>query len=172
MWALCLAGALLLVEGSILPGTARAQTGTIAGTVIDAETEQVLPGANVVIVGESRGASVNAEGQYRIADLDPGTYRLRASFVGYQEKEVEDISVEAGETTQVNFRLAPGVTGEEVVVVAYGERQQGEVTGAISSVGTEDVEATATSSFQQALQGTVAGVKVTQGDAAPGAGIS
>ena len=172
LWALCLAGALLLVEGSILPGTARAQTGTIAGTVIDAETEQVLPGANVVIVGESRGASANAEGQYRIADLDPGTYRLRASFVGYQEKEIEDISVEAGEATQVNFRLTPGVTGEEVVVVAYGERQQGEVTGAISSVGTEDVEATATSSFQQALQGTVAGVKVTQGDAAPGAGIS
>jgi TonB-linked SusC/RagA family outer membrane protein len=153
-------------------GVSHAQTGTITGTVTDTESQDTLPGANVVILGTQQGSSTNADGQYRITGIQPGTYTVRASFVGYQQKAVEDVTVEAGATTELNFRLTRGVTGEEVVVVAYGEQQRRDVTGSISSIESQEIEGTASTSLEQALQGQVAGVDVTQGDAAPGGGIS
>lgn len=165
-------GAVLLGCALVGTGGAQAQTGTVAGTVTDAETGDVLPGANIRIENTDTGASTNAEGQYEITGVEPGTYRLRASFVGFQAKVVEDVSVEAGSTTRVNFRLTPGIEREEVVVVAYGEQQRQDVTGSISSVDAADIEGTASASLEQGLQGQIAGVDVTQGDAAPGGGIS
>jgi TonB-linked SusC/RagA family outer membrane protein len=162
----------MLLGGMVLPTGAQAQTGTIAGTVVDAESGDTLPGANVSIVGTTQGASTDADGQYRITDVEPGTYSLQASFVGFQTREVADVTVEEGTTVEVNFRLRPGVTGEEVVVVAYGQQQRRDVTGSISSINSEDVEGTATSSLEQALQGQVAGVDVTESSGAPGSGIN
>jgi hypothetical protein len=72
---------------------AQAQTGTIAGTVTDAETGDTLPGANIRIENTDTGASTNAEGQYEITGVEPGTYRFRVSFVGFQAKVVEDVTV-------------------------------------------------------------------------------
>lgn len=165
-------GALLLVGAFLGVGIAHAQTGTIAGTVTDAEAGEVLPGANVRVMDTNIGASANAEGRYEITGVEPGTYRLRASFVGFQSKVVEEVTVQEGSTTQVNFRLTPGIEQEEVVVVAYGEQQRRDVTGSISSVDAADIEGTATTSLEMGLQGQIAGVDVTQGDAAPGGGIS
>jgi len=164
-------GAVLLGSALLGVGTVQAQTGTVTGAVIDTETGETLPGANVRIAGTNQGAATNPEGRYRIEGVEPGTYRLRASFVGYQSKEVEGIRVRAGETTQVSFRLRPGVQGDEVVVVAYGQQQRGDVTGSFSSVEAGDLEGTATTSLEQGLQGQLAGVDVTQGNAAPGGGI-
>jgi len=163
---------MLIMGAALMPDTVRAQTGTIAGTVVDAESEDTLPGANVSIAGTNKGASTDANGQYRITGVQPGTYTVEASFVGYEKRVVEDVTVEGGATTQVNFQLVQGMTGEEVVVVAYGEQQRQDVTGSISSVNSADIEGTATTSLEQGLQGQIAGVDVTQGDAAPGGGIS
>lgn len=149
------------------------ETGSIAGQVTEAGSEQSLPGVNVVVKGAGTGAATDGQGNYRINSIPTGTYTLRASFVGYESRTVEDVVVEAEETTTVNISMQARTKGlDELVVVAYGEQERGDVTGSIGSVEAEEIEATAATSFQQALQGTVAGVQVTQGDAAPGAGIS
>ena len=86
---------LLLSFLALSGGPALAQTGDIAGTVTDAESGKVLPGVNVVVQELDRGAATDEEGTYTINEVPPGTYTIRASFVGYSPFETE-VSVEAG----------------------------------------------------------------------------
>ena len=59
-------------------------TGKISGRVVDANSGQPLPGVNVQIVGTSRGASTDMNGEFYILNLQPGAYVLEFSMVGYQ----------------------------------------------------------------------------------------
>ena len=83
------------------------ETGSVTGTVVDAQNGETLPGANVSIVGTQRGTATNANGQYTIQNVQPGTYSLRASFVGFQAQVVEQVEVAAGEETQLGSLLIP-----------------------------------------------------------------
>ena len=58
-------------------------TGKISGKIIDADTKEVLPGANVQIVGTSMGASTNLDGEFFILNIPPGDYSVRISMMGY-----------------------------------------------------------------------------------------
>ncbi|HKJ66554.1 MAG TPA: carboxypeptidase-like regulatory domain-containing protein, partial [bacterium] len=70
----------------LLPMTiALAQTGKIAGTITDAETDEALPGVNVIIEGTDQGAATDEDGHYFIINVDPGTYSVTASMIGYAE---------------------------------------------------------------------------------------
>jgi len=169
LWKKLLSLLLLLCVGTV--GTALAQTGTISGTVSGASSGETLPGANVAIVGTQRGSSTNANGQFTISGLSPGAYTVRASFVGYQPK-TKSVDVEPGETTEVNFALTSGLAMDEMVVVGYGTQQRSDLTGSISSVPTQDLEEAAVESAQEAIQGKVAGVTVTQNSGSPGSGFS
>ena len=133
-------------------------TGTVTGTVVDEEGTS-LPGANVTIVGTQQGTSTNADGQYTLENLEPQSYTLRASFVGYRPQE-QEITVTAGETVEVDFVLPADVAQlDEMVVVGYGEQEREDLTGSISSVEGESISKVTTSSVSQALQGKVAGVQ-------------
>ncbi len=147
-------------------GNALAQdTGTIRGTVTDGSTEEPLPGANVVLVGTQQGAATNAEGGYTIQGVDPGTYSVQASFLGYQQTVRENVQVNAGESTTVNFSLQQQQQAlDELVVVGYGEQQRESVTAAVSKVDGADLAESSASDMSEALQGRVSGVTVA-GDA-------
>jgi TonB-linked SusC/RagA family outer membrane protein len=154
---------------AVVPGAQGQSTGSVTGTVVD-ESGSALPGANIVIPGTQRGTSTNANGQYTLGNLDPGTYTLRATFIGYLRQE-KDVDIEAGETAQVDFTLSPDVSQlGEVVVVGYGEQQRQDLTGSVASVEGEEISKVATSSVEQALQGQVAGVQVKPTSGEPGAG--
>lgn len=79
--------------------------GSITGTVVDAETGEPLIGVNVVIQGTGRGAATDVEGRYQITDLDPGIYDIKATFLSYAPMNVEEVKVEAGETTNLDIQL-------------------------------------------------------------------
>lgn len=149
------------------------QQGTIAGTVTDAQTGEPLPGVNVVIEGTAQGSSTDGQGNYRIEDVEVGTYTLVASFVGYRNATRTGVRVEEGEATVVDFTLQQGQSSlEEVVVVGYGTQERQDVTGSISSVDVESVNRIATSSLADGLQGQIAGVNVTSTSGQPGGGTS
>lgn len=94
-------------------------TGKIAGRVIDAETGDPLPGANVEIVGTTLGASTNLQGNYFILNVFPGRYSVKTSFIGYTTVTVSEVSVVVDFTATVDFQLQQtAVVGEEVHVVA------------------------------------------------------
>mgnify|MGYP006285401081 CR=1 FL=1 len=153
-------------------GTATAQTGTISGTVRGASSGETLPGANILVVDTERGTSTDSDGQYRITGLEPGTYTLRASFISYQG-QTKELEVQANETVEVNFSLSAGsVAMDEMVVVGYGTQERSDLTGAISSVPTDDLDEAPIESAQEAIQGRVSGVTVTQNTGSPGSGFS
>lgn len=97
---------LIMVIGLLVPSTLFAQTrGKIAGTVVSAETVEPVPGATVVIVGTQLGTATNARGEYSVENIPPGSYDVRASFVGMQTHTNPAIRVSAGHTTHLDFKL-------------------------------------------------------------------
>jgi len=161
---------LLLLTALTVP-SAMAQTGSIHGTVTDSLSGKVLPGTNIYMPETEQGAAANEEGEYTIQNISPGTYQIRASFVGYTTK-TKTVTVESGETT-VDFQLTPtSATLSELVVVGFGTQEKKNVVSAISSVSSEDIETGTTSTLPQSLQGKVSGVQVTSTSGVLGAPIS
>jgi hypothetical protein len=97
-----------------------AATGKISGRVTDAKTREPLVGVNVTLVGTNRGAATDVQGDFFIANVDPGVYSLRARQVGYNDVIVNDVRVRVDATTEVKFQLQETVldVGQEVVVTA------------------------------------------------------
>lgn len=159
--------------GLLVPATTFAQTGTVTGTVTEAETGQTLPGATVQVVDGDAGAATDSEGQYRLTNVAAGQQTIRVTFVGYNPA-TRTVNVPEGGTVRVNFQLETGSVGlEEVVVTGYGTEQTvGEVTGSVSSISEEGIEDVPVQSTEGLLQGRVSGVQVSATSGNPGAGFS
>ncbi len=154
----------------VLLPSAYGQTGRITGTVIDAETGVPLPGVNVVIEGTQRGASTDADGHYTIQDVAPGTYSLRASFIGYTDQLVEGVPVRADETTTQDFQLVRATSKlEEVVVIGYGEQSRATLTTSVSKLDTTALQNIPYANVASALQGSIPGLRVQRTTGQPGA---
>ncbi|MEW6508958.1 MAG: TonB-dependent receptor [Bacteroidota bacterium] len=93
--------------------------GSIIGRVIDSSNNEILIGANIVVMGTTTGTSSDLDGYYSIKGLEPGIYSVKFSFISYQSVTVQDVKVEAGKDTKVNIQLKPAATEiNEVVVTA------------------------------------------------------
>lgn len=159
-YALFFAFCLLLAPSEVVLGQA---TGTISGVVTDSVSGQTIPGANVLIVGTQQGTTTDEEGNYSL-EIEPGTYDLRVSFVGYATETRRNVEVEANQRTQLDFRLVQsGVQLEEVVAVGYTQQRSQDVTGSVSTVSSGDIEDLPVTGVDQALQGQVSGVQINQG---------
>ncbi|HPG38907.1 MAG TPA: TonB-dependent receptor [bacterium] len=118
--------ALILIYATLLPAQTRSR---IAGTVIDAESGEPLPGVNIIIEGTSLGAASGINGQYVIVNVPVGTYRLRATMMGYEGQVITDVMVSLDRLTRIDFRLVPTVIqGSEVVVIAKKDELHKEVS--------------------------------------------
>jgi TonB-dependent receptor len=93
--------------------------GSIGGKVADKTTNEVLIGANIIIIGTTTGASTDIDGIYSIKNLAPGKYTLRYSFISYQSLTVENVEVKPGGETKIDVSLQPASTElDEVVITA------------------------------------------------------
>lgn len=118
--------AFLLMSTSVLIAQNRSR---IAGMVKDADTRETLPGVNIIIENTSLGAASNANGQYIIINVPAGTYRLRASMMGYETKILTNVMVSVDRITNVDFSLKSTVIqGSEVVVTAQRDELHKEVS--------------------------------------------
>ncbi len=114
---------MLMAAGAV--GTAHAQApGTIAGTVFDAPSGEPLPEVNVVVVGAIFGDATDASGRFQIEGVPPGSYTVQVSTLGYRTAR-RTITVEAGATATVEFRLTPSeaATGAAAAVADPAELQ-------------------------------------------------
>ncbi len=100
-------------------------TGTIVGTLTDKDyNNEPLPFANVIIKGTSTGTTSDMDGLYELANVEPGTYVITFSFVGYETVEIPNVIVEANKTTTVNVPLgASAATLDEVVIKTTTKRE-------------------------------------------------
>ncbi len=96
-------------------------TVTISGRVMD-QNAAVLPGAEVeaklVKTGQKRTATSDAEGRYRLIQLEPGTYVIRVSYPGFASQEITGIATVSGQSLQFDVTLLPSDVVVEPVVIA------------------------------------------------------
>ena len=115
-------------------------TGKIAGKVIDAQTKELLIGVNVIIPGTTLGAASDLNGNYFIINIPPGIYQLKASAVGYASQTVNNVTVSADRTTQIEFELASqAIEMTGVVVVADRPIVQKDLTSTTSTVTSDQI---------------------------------
>ncbi|HWW38962.1 TonB-dependent receptor [Pedobacter sp.] len=146
-------------------GIAMAQDITIKGEVRD-QKGLPLPGVSVKVKGTSQGAMTGANGSFLLKAPADGT--LTFSFIGYKTAE----QAIAGKTT-LNVTLADDNNQlNEVVVVGYGTQTKKDLTSAIVSVSSKDIENQPITNAVQAIQGKAAGVQVSSQSGKPGAGIT
>ncbi len=140
---------------------------TISGKVTDQSTGEGLPGVSIVAKSTSNGTTTDANGNYRLTVADNVT-TLVFSFVGFErvEEEINNRSV-------IDLSLAPDIQAlSEVVVVGYGTQEARDVTGAVAMITSKEIETLPLTTTDQALQGRVPGVQVTQASSAPGGGVT
>jgi outer membrane receptor protein involved in Fe transport len=140
--------------GIFLAIPAYSQTGKIVGTVIDADTGEPLPGANVVVVGTYLGAATDTEGQFIIIGVSPGIYEVEVSVIGYKKVIKTEVRVSVDRTSTVNFALeTSAIEGEEVVVVAERDILHKEVPNTQQVVTTTQItEAAGVRTINQYLE--------------------
>ncbi len=109
----------LVLSLFLLPGVLWAQQATIVGTVTDAMSGDPVAGVAVSVAGTARGVFTNSTGNYEL-QIAPGTYTVRASFIGYAIPEAR-VTVAAGATVTQDFQLEIGGLVAEPIV-AIGSR--------------------------------------------------
>jgi len=136
---------------------------TVSGTVTD-NTEESIPGVNVLVKGSSVGTITDIDGSYTIK-ISEGSNILVFSFIGYQTQEVD-----IGNSTQVDVSLEPSLADmEEVVVIGFGEMSREVLTTSVSKMDERVLESVPFANAASALQGTVSGVRVQSVTGQPGA---
>jgi TonB-linked SusC/RagA family outer membrane protein len=135
----------------------------ISGTVLD-EGGIPIPGANILVKNTNNGAVTDFDGKFTINDVTTGS-TIVFSYLGYLTQEIV-----VNDNQELNVTLNPDVAQlDEVIVIGYGTQTKKEITGAVSIVSSETIEALKPTRIEQALQGQVAGVNITSNSGSPGA---
>lgn len=134
--------------------TVSQQNRTVTGVVADNTGEAVI-GANVVIKGTTNGTITDLDGRFTLNNV-PQNAVLLVSYIGYKNTEVN-----VGSQSNVSITLMEDAEVlDEVVVVGYGIQKKVNLTGAITSVKTEELTGRTNVNLLQSLQGTAPGVTV------------
>ena len=137
----------------------------ITGVVTD-ENGQPLPGVTVMEKGTSNGTITNDKGEYTISVSAPDAV-LVFSFIGMKAQELP-----IDNKTIIDISLNTEAIGlNEVVAVGYGTVKKSDLTGSVSSVNSEELNAFPSTDLNKALQGRAAGVQITSVNGAPGDGV-
>ncbi|HPH17430.1 MAG TPA: TonB-dependent receptor [Haliscomenobacter sp.] len=157
---------MMIPAGILFATLLSAQMRTITGRISSSDGEGLI-GATVQVQSTTvRGAVTDANGGYSIQAATGET--LVFAYLGLTSK-----TLKLGNETVVNMELEPDATLlEETVVVGYGTAKKSDLTGAVGSVTGEQIKSSVFTNFDQALQGRIAGVQVTQNSGAPGGAAS
>jgi TonB-linked SusC/RagA family outer membrane protein len=149
----------------LLALSAQAQV-RVSGRVTDEKTGEALIGVSISVKNGASGTSSDFEGRFVISVADPATAVLMFRYTGFAEKEYP---LQGRTSIEISMSESDDILNE-VVVVGYGTQKKSDLTGAVGTVKGKDMERIATPTFDQALQGKLAGVFVTPVSGEPGAG--
>ncbi len=136
-----------------------AQHGTITGEVLEQETDETLPGANILITGTSSGTTTDIDGRFTLRRVPQGEHELLIRYMGFEQQTIS-VSVADGERVVLDpIRLAPAhVEGDEILVMAYQRGQsraltrQRQSTNIRNVVSAEQLDRFADQTVEGALQ--------------------
>jgi TonB-linked SusC/RagA family outer membrane protein len=149
----------------IITGHLMAQEIAVSGRILSGEDNTGLPGVTVVVKGTTLGTITDVDGNYKIK-VPSKSAVLKFSSIGFVTQEMT-----AGNRTKLNLTLKPNITElGEVVAVGFGSQKKASVTGAISSIKTEELKRESTSNLTASIGGRVTGVLVRLNDGNIGGG--
>jgi TonB-linked SusC/RagA family outer membrane protein len=155
----------------ILSQTLQAQVRTLTGKVVSSTDNKPIPGATISVEsGKKTSSTVAAENGSFSLQVPSGHFALQVSAIGFEPREIPatDINEEP-----FNIGLKESAKGlNEVVVVGYGTTKKKDLTGSVGLVQMGNTEKTPITGTSQLLEGTVAGVQVTQTNAQPGSSFT
>ncbi|MCX2679485.1 TonB-dependent receptor [Galbibacter sp. EGI 63066] len=139
---------------------------TVSGQVTSATDGMPLPGVSIMVQGTTQGVVTDFDGNYEIGSVASDAV-LEFSYIGFS---TQSISVDGRST--INITLSEDLEQlDEVVVVGYGTQSRQKVTGALSSIKSEDIVTQGSAGVEKALQGKVPGVQVESAGGNPGSGV-
>lgn len=125
-----------------------------------------LPGVTIRVKGTNLGTVTDAAGKYKLNVPDKDAI-LIFSYVGYQTVEIPLQGRLVIDVEMVNDAL----NLNEIIVVGYGTQKKRDITGAVSTISSSDIQKIPVVGVDHAIQGQAAGVQVTQNYGTPGAGV-
>jgi hypothetical protein len=125
-------GSLFFILSTLQAGPAA--DGKIEGYIIDSQSKDPLPGANVYLEGTTFGAATDIKGKFVVSQVPAGNYKLVVRYLGYRENSLQ-VSVKEGETLKLesiklDFQI---IEGEVITVTAQAERQIAAINQQLSS---------------------------------------
>jgi TonB-linked SusC/RagA family outer membrane protein len=141
--------------------------GSIKGKVVDEKSEP-LPGATVIVPGTGATAISGVDGSYTL-NIVPGTYTVEASFISYETKRIQNVSVSSNVNTVLNITLSPADNKlNEVVVTALGIKREDKSLGYSAPViKGEQLTSALSGNWTDALSGKVAGLNLIRSNSGP-----
>ena len=118
-----------------------AQTGIIQGKVLNAITNEALPFVTVGIQGTTTGVATDINGEFKLENLQPGTYNLDASLVGYKKKTLFDVSVNNAKPTYIEITMEESATDLKTVEVTtspFSKTEESPVS--LRNIGAEEIK--------------------------------
>ncbi|MEN8119693.1 MAG: TonB-dependent receptor [Bacteroidota bacterium] len=135
---------------------------TIKGTITDAETNEPIAGANIVVKGTTNGTISDLEGNYTLSV--PENAVIIFSFIGYKTQEIP-----VNDQTTINVALAPSSEQlDDVIVIAYGTTTRSNLTGSATALKKEELKDVFAPNISSMIQGKVAGLYARSANGRPG----
>ena len=136
-----------------------AQDRTVSGQVTDSDTDEAIPGANVLIQGTTMGTLTDIDGKYQI-NIPSDEATLMFSQAGYKSQLIE-----VGTRSTINIAFVADLTAlSEIVLIGYGKQEKKDITGAVAGVKEKDFNQGNINDAAQLLQGRVAGLSIVKND--------
>ena len=168
MLLLCLLG--IVMPQAIYSATSYSvqQRETVSGVIIDANTQETIIGASIMLKGSSHGTVTDIDGKFSLS-VSKLPVTLVVSYVGYQEKEVKVSSFDGALTISLT---EDSQLLDEVIVTGYGTFKKSAYAGSAANVKADKIADVPSVSFQDMLQGNATGVQFTSASGQPGASSS
>ncbi len=118
------------------------QAGKISGVIKDSETGEPLPGVNVVLEETLLGAATDVDGFFVILNVPPGTYTVSISYIGYQDKKIENVRVVSDITKRLTIELTPTTVELDSAIVVTAEKPffEESATNTVRVLDSEEIE--------------------------------
>lgn len=158
--------ALMLIAFLFLTANIFAQDKVISGVVTSVDDNMSIPGVTVMIKGTMNGTTTDIDGKFSLNNVSTSD-TLVFTYIGMAKVERA-----VGDKIYFNVYMESDISNlDEVVVIGYGTVKKEDVTGAVSIVDSKTIKNLKPVKIEQALQGTMTGVNVTEQSGAPGAGL-